>query len=127
MERSDFLMGTVVEQRVDGRGPIRSRRIAAKVAREIDRLAKLWSVIAAGATDADAFATAVFVMGLKTGLTFLEQLLQVEGLVFDRSGAIHLTKGLQGRFFAWETNGKDRMWGFLQSQGSMQLIDQNSE
>ncbi len=57
------------------------------------------SVVASSATDADAFATAVFVMGLESGLAFLEALPRVEGLIFDRSGAIHLTTGLQGRFF----------------------------
>ena len=61
------------------------------------------SVVASSATDADALATAVFVMGLKAGLEFLEQLPKVEGLIFDRSGEIHLTTGLQGSFFSLDT------------------------
>ncbi|MFO7730629.1 MAG: FAD:protein FMN transferase [Spirochaetia bacterium] len=61
------------------------------------------SVIAASATDADAYATAVFVMGLKTGLHFLEQLPEAEGLIFDSSGQTHLTAGLQGIFFRLES------------------------
>ncbi len=57
------------------------------------------TVISASATDADAFATAVFVMGLETGLAFLEKLPKVEGLIFDSSGNIHLTVGLKANFF----------------------------
>ena len=57
------------------------------------------TVISASATDADAFATAVFVMGLEPGLAFLESLPKVEGLIFDSSGAIHLTAGLRENFF----------------------------
>mgnify|MGYP006295698495 CR=1 FL=1 len=57
------------------------------------------SIVSSSATDADAYATAVFVMGLEAGLSFLEELPMVEGIIFDRSGAIHLTGGLQGRFF----------------------------
>jgi thiamine biosynthesis lipoprotein len=57
------------------------------------------TVVTSCATDADAYATAVCVMGLQSGLDFLEKLPKVEGLVFDNNGVIHLTTGLQGIFF----------------------------
>ena len=57
------------------------------------------TVVSASATDADAFSTAVFVMGLEAGLAFLESLPGVEGLIFDSHGGIHLTEGLRENFF----------------------------
>ncbi len=60
------------------------------------------TVVAPAAADADAYATAVCVMGVKSGLEFLEKLPDVEGLIFDKNKNIYLTPGLEGRYFRLE-------------------------
>lgn len=60
------------------------------------------TVVAPAAADADAYATAVCVMGVKGGLEFLEKLPDVEGLIFDKDKHLYLTPGLEDRFFRLE-------------------------
>lgn len=45
--------------------------------------------------DADAVATAVFVMGPEAGLAWLEELADVEGLIIDAEGDIHVSSGFE--------------------------------
>lgn len=56
------------------------------------------TVVSPSALDADALATAVFIMGSSAGLALLEELPQVEGLVIDLHGEYHLTSGMQELF-----------------------------
>ncbi len=52
------------------------------------------SVVAKEAADADALATAVFVLGPREGLALLERLPGTEGVVVDADGNLHVSKGL---------------------------------
>ena len=53
------------------------------------------TVIAQNGTDADALATALFVMGADEGLAFVESLPGVESLMVEEGGAVRLSKGLR--------------------------------
>lgn len=53
------------------------------------------SVFAANAELADALATAVFVMGLDTGLDFINQLKGVECIIIDEANKIHTSQNIQ--------------------------------
>ncbi len=53
------------------------------------------TVVAPTAAVADALATAVFVLGPADGLALVELLADVEALVVDREGDIHLTSGME--------------------------------
>jgi thiamine biosynthesis lipoprotein len=55
------------------------------------------TVVADTAMFADALATAVFVLGAKEGLSLIESLPRVQGLVIDSEGFTHLSSGLQGQ------------------------------
>ena len=55
------------------------------------------TVVAARALDADALATAVFVMGPEDGLAFLDELPKVEGLIVDSHGRITASAGIGGK------------------------------
>jgi thiamine biosynthesis lipoprotein len=44
---------------------------------------------------ADALATAIFVLGPGQGLALAERLPQVEAMLVDADGGLHLTTGLQ--------------------------------
>ncbi len=55
------------------------------------------SVIAPNAAEADALATAAFVLGPQKGLELLEQRPQVEGLILAADGTASVTSGLKGR------------------------------
>jgi thiamine biosynthesis lipoprotein len=54
------------------------------------------TVAAKSAMQADALATAVFVLGTEAGLALLERLPGVEGIVVDSDGRITASKGLSG-------------------------------
>lgn len=55
------------------------------------------SVVAGSVAEADALATAVFVLGPVKGLALLEKLPDVEGLVVDAAGEKEITSGLKDR------------------------------
>ncbi|MDZ4159027.1 MAG: FAD:protein FMN transferase, partial [Anaerolineaceae bacterium] len=54
------------------------------------------TVIAPNCTDADALATAIFVLGPDPGLALVENLPGVEALIIDNSGKIYMSKGFNG-------------------------------
>jgi thiamine biosynthesis lipoprotein len=54
------------------------------------------TVVAEHALEADALATAVFVLGLEEGRSLLEKLPDVEGIIVDGDGKIAASSGLQG-------------------------------
>lgn len=58
------------------------------------------SVVADNVADADALATAAFVLGPEAGLKLLERRPGVEGLIVAADGSSQLTSGLKGRI-AW--------------------------
>ncbi len=53
------------------------------------------TVIAPTAEQADAFATALFVMGPQQGLSWIDQLNNVEGMVIDSAGVVHYSRNFQ--------------------------------
>ena len=55
------------------------------------------TVLAPDATQADALATAAFVLGPKHGLKLLEDCPNVEGLIVDHEGKLHPTSGMKKR------------------------------
>lgn len=59
------------------------------------------TVVAASAMQADALATAAFVLGPDKGLALLERLPQVDGLIVAADGSTRLTSGLKGKV-SWE-------------------------
>lgn len=54
------------------------------------------TVIAPTATEADALATGVFVLGPERGLKLLNELPEAEGIIVDPEGKIYKSAGLQG-------------------------------
>ena len=52
------------------------------------------TIIAASCTQADAVATAVFVMGAVDGMALLETIDNVEALIIDDQSVIHRSTGL---------------------------------
>jgi thiamine biosynthesis lipoprotein len=56
------------------------------------------SIVADDATDADAYCTAVAVMGPKRGMAFVESQPALEAVIIERSGEISLSSGLRERF-----------------------------
>lgn len=55
------------------------------------------TVVAPEAAIADAFATALVVLGPERGLPLIEALPRIEALVVDLAGRVHATSGLKGR------------------------------
>ncbi|HFE44344.1 MAG TPA: FAD:protein FMN transferase [Nannocystis exedens] len=53
------------------------------------------SIVAANATDADAYCTAVAVMGPVGGMAFVESEPGIEAVIIDRSGAVQISTGLR--------------------------------
>jgi thiamine biosynthesis lipoprotein len=58
------------------------------------RLSRSVTVLAASAAEADALATAAFVLGPQAGLKLLEDRDGVEGLIVSANGSLHKTSGL---------------------------------
>jgi thiamine biosynthesis lipoprotein len=56
------------------------------------------TVVGPSALEADALATAVFIMGSSAGLALLEELPRVEGLIIDTCGQCHPTGGMREFF-----------------------------
>ncbi|MBI5893748.1 MAG: FAD:protein FMN transferase, partial [Deltaproteobacteria bacterium] len=54
------------------------------------------TIVAKDGTMADAISTAVFVMGLEDGMKLIEKLPDIEGLIIDANGNVHLSSGLKG-------------------------------
>ncbi|MEM6995104.1 MAG: FAD:protein FMN transferase, partial [Myxococcota bacterium] len=52
------------------------------------------TLVADNATDADAYATAVAVMGVEAGLAFVERLPAIEAVVIDSAEKVHISSGL---------------------------------
>ena len=52
------------------------------------------TVIARSATDADALATALFVMKPAAGIALVESLPEMDALIIDQAGKRHLSSGL---------------------------------
>ncbi len=53
------------------------------------------TILSQQASWADALATGIFVLGPKKGLKVIESLPNVEGMIVDKHGKIHASKGLQ--------------------------------
>jgi thiamine biosynthesis lipoprotein len=62
------------------------------------------TVVAENALDADALATAVFVLGPREGRALLEKLPDVEGIIVDSHGKVTASAGLAGT--AWPAGGE---------------------
>ncbi|MEZ4448843.1 MAG: FAD:protein FMN transferase [Nannocystaceae bacterium] len=58
------------------------------------------SVVAVDATDADAYCTAIAVMGPERGMAYLETRPDLEGVIITRSGEVRVSSGLRERFVA---------------------------
>ncbi len=56
------------------------------------------TVVCSSATRADAFATALYIMGLEEGLAFANQASDTEALFITKDGTVHVTQGLQNSF-----------------------------
>ncbi len=56
------------------------------------------TVVAADATDADAFCTAVMVMGSEEGMRFVESLDTLEAVIIPRAGSIMISSGLRSSY-----------------------------
>lgn len=56
------------------------------------------TVVCSSATRADAFATALYIMGLEEGLAFVNQKDDLEALFVTKQGEISVSKGLQNAF-----------------------------
>ena len=63
-----------------------------------DRSPRSISVIAPTTALADAYATALAVMGVRRGIEFAAATPTIEAIMIDASGAVHLTPGLEDRF-----------------------------
>jgi len=61
----------------------------------VDHLASV-TIVTDDAMTADALSTAVFVLGKELGLSLLESLPGIEGLVVDPEGGVYYTTGLEG-------------------------------
>jgi len=60
-----------------------------------DKSPKSVTVLAANATDADAFATAVAVLGATAGMAFVESHADLEAVVIDASDKVYISSGLE--------------------------------
>ncbi len=54
------------------------------------------TVVASNATDADAFCTAVAVMGTREGLAFVERTPEIDAVILEMDGNVRVSGGLQG-------------------------------
>lgn len=56
------------------------------------------SIVASNATDADAYCTAVTVMGRKAGMAFVASRPELEAIIVDADGSLHLSAGLRSLY-----------------------------
>lgn len=61
----------------------------------VERSPRSVTVVAANATDADAYATAVAVMGVEAGMAFVETNDALEAVVIDGADKVHISSGLR--------------------------------
>ncbi len=61
------------------------------------------SILARDATTSDALSTSVFVLGPTAGLALIETLQDVDGIIIDKEGKVHLSSGLMALNTAPET------------------------
>lgn len=54
------------------------------------------TILANDATTSDALTKPVFILGPERGLALVEQLDDVEAIIIDRNGGMHLSSGLAG-------------------------------
>jgi FAD:protein FMN transferase len=66
----------------------------------VDRTPKSVTLVAANATDADAYCTAVSVMDPERGLAFVEARAQLEVIIIGPDDVVHVSSGLKDRFVA---------------------------
>jgi len=59
-----------------------------------DKSPRSVTLVAANATDADAYATAVAVKGVDDGMSFVESRADLEAVVIDGAGKVHISSGL---------------------------------
>jgi thiamine biosynthesis lipoprotein len=62
-----------------------------------DRSAQSVTLVAKTATDADAFATAIAVMGPEAGMRFVESRDDLDAVLIDRDGKLQISSGLRDR------------------------------
>lgn len=55
------------------------------------------TILSKEATEADALATSLFVLGPKEGMELVERMEAVEAVIVDDKGEIHISSGLQGK------------------------------
>jgi len=60
------------------------------------------TLVASNATDADAYCTAVTIMGAKRGLEFVNGRPDLQAVIIDAEGEILLSEGLEGISFSAE-------------------------
>jgi thiamine biosynthesis lipoprotein len=56
------------------------------------------TVVAANATDADAFCTAIMVMGPQEGMEFVTQHASLEAVIIPRTGPVEISPGLRSSY-----------------------------
>jgi thiamine biosynthesis lipoprotein len=62
------------------------------------------TMVAANATDADAYCTAVAVMGPQRGMAFVEERPELEAIIITHAGDVLISTGLQAEFVRAPTN-----------------------
>lgn len=63
------------------------------------------TLVARNATDADAYCTAVTIMGADKGLEFVDGRDDLQAVIIDSSGTVRLSQGLEGIYFSAEALG----------------------
>jgi thiamine biosynthesis lipoprotein len=53
------------------------------------------TILGANATRTDALSTSVFVLGLQAGLALIDRFDDVEAIIIDNQGAMHMSQGMQ--------------------------------
>lgn len=66
-----------------------------------DKSPRSVTVVADNATDADAYCTALAVMGTKKALAFVKERPDLETIIVDAKGTSHVSTGLSGLYHAW--------------------------
>ncbi len=55
------------------------------------------TIIAKSGITADAYATGIFIMGTERGMELIERLPDIEGVIVDKDGKVHISSGLKGK------------------------------
>jgi thiamine biosynthesis lipoprotein len=75
------------------------------------------TVVAPDATTADAYCTAVAVMGAEAGLAFIERSPTLEAVIIDATGAVLVSSGLRERYVPLRGPGSERAAKRLEALG----------